>query len=107
MALWHCRIRAVAQTDHSVASRVSEEEKRAALAAVLASESFARSEQLRAFLAFVCEMEIAGRAAELTEYLIGVKALGRPSDYTPAPPVALADSGHFASKRLLEQQPPS
>jgi hypothetical protein len=62
---------------------VSEDEKRAALAAVLASESFARSEQLRAFLSFVCEMEIAGRAAELTEYLIGVKALGRPPDYSP------------------------
>ena len=43
-----------------------EEEKRA----VLASEPFARSEQLRAFLSFVCEMEIAGRAAALSEYLI-------------------------------------
>ena len=64
-------------------SSFSEDEKRAALAAVLASESFARSEQLRAFLSFVCEMEIAGRAAELTEYLIGVKALGRPRDYSP------------------------
>jgi hypothetical protein len=28
-------------------------------------------------------MEIAGRTAELTEYLIGVKALGRPPDYSP------------------------
>src|SRR5579872_4336520 len=64
-------------------SLVSEEQKRATIAAVLASESFARSEQLRAFLSFVCEMEIAGRAAELTEYLIGVKALGRPPDYSP------------------------
>lgn len=64
-------------------SPVSEEQKRAALAAVLASDSFARSEQLRAFLSLVCEMEIAGRTAELTEYLIGVKALGRPPDYSP------------------------
>jgi hypothetical protein len=64
-------------------SSVSEEEKRAALAAVLASDSFVRSEQLRAFLTLVCEMEIAGRAAELTEYLIGVKALGRHPDYSP------------------------
>lgn len=66
-----------------MASSVSVDEKRAALAAVLASESFARSEQLRAFLSFVCEMEMAGRTAELTEYLIGVKALGRPPDYSP------------------------
>lgn len=62
---------------------VSGDQKRAALAAVLASDSFARSEQLRAFLSLVCEMEIAGRTAELTEYVIGVKALGRPPDYSP------------------------
>jgi hypothetical protein len=68
---------------HTDTSPVSEEQKRAALAAILASESFARSEQLRAFLSLVCEMEIAGRTAELTEYLIGVKALGRPPDYSP------------------------
>jgi hypothetical protein len=28
-------------------------------------------------------MESSGRAGELTEYLIGVKALGRPPDYSP------------------------
>jgi hypothetical protein len=70
------------RTDPTISS-ISEDEKRAALAAVLASDSFARSEQLRAFLSLVCEMEIAGRTAELTEYLIGVKALGRPPDYSP------------------------
>ena len=70
------------RTDPTTA-HVSEDEKRAALAVVLASDSFARSEQLRAFLSLVCEMEIAGRTAELTEYLIGVKALGRPADYSP------------------------
>lgn len=32
-------------------------------------------------------MEISGRAAELSEYLVGVNALGRPEDYSP-----LADS---------------
>jgi hypothetical protein len=63
------------------------ENKRAALEAVLASETFARSEQLRAFLRFVCEREMAGQASDLTEYLIGTKALGRPEDFSP-----LADS---------------
>lgn len=72
----------VPHTDPTISS-VSQDEKRAALTAVLASDSFARSEQLRAFLSLVCEMEIAGRTAELTEYLIGVKALGRPPDYSP------------------------
>jgi hypothetical protein len=82
LTVWRCKIKDVPHTDPTT-SPVSEEQKRAALTAVLASESFARSEQLRAFLSLVCEMEIAGRTAELTEYLIGVKALGRPPDYSP------------------------
>ena len=62
---------------------LSSEEKKAALEAALASEAFARSEQLRSFLRFVCEMEMSGRAGEVTEYLIGVQALGRPPDFSP------------------------
>jgi hypothetical protein len=81
-------------------SPVSESEKRAALAAVLASESFARSEQLRAFLSFVCEMEISGRAAALTEYLIGVKALGRPQDYSPLEDSSVRTRAYELRQRL-------
>ena len=81
-------------------SPVSESEKRAALAAVLASESFARSEQLRAFLSFVCEMEISGRSAELTEYLIGVKALGRPQDYSPLEDSSVRTRAYELRQRL-------
>jgi hypothetical protein len=61
------------------------EEKRAALEHALTSKTFSRAEQLRAFLSFVCEAEIEGRAADITEYVIGVKVLGRrPEDYSPA-----------------------
>ncbi len=66
-----------------MASNLTEQEKRSALEAVLASETLSRSEQLRAFLSFICEMEIAGRGGELNEYLIGVEALGRPASYSP------------------------
>jgi hypothetical protein len=59
------------------------EEKQAVLEAVLASQTFARSEKLRAFLRFICEREMAGQTSELTEYLIGTKALGRPEDFSP------------------------
>jgi hypothetical protein len=82
------------------ASPVSENEKRAALAAALASEPFARSEQLRAFLSFVCEMEISGRAGELTEYLIGVKALGRPPDYSPLEDSSVRTRAYELRQRL-------
>src|SRR5688572_12889042 len=60
------------------------EEKRAALAGVLQTASFLRAEQLRNFLRFICEMEMSGRASEITEYLIGVEALGRPPGYSTA-----------------------
>ena len=83
-----------------ITSPVSETEKRAALAAVLAGESFARSEQLRAFLSFVCDMEISGRAAELTEYLIGVKALGRSPDYSPLEDSSVRTRAYELRQRL-------
>jgi hypothetical protein len=66
----------------------SPEEKLQALEAVLKSQTFARSDQLKKFLRYVCEMEQAGRAEEITEYSIGTEALGRPRNYSPA-----ADSG--------------
>lgn len=59
------------------------EEKRAALALALTSHTFARSEQFKGFLKFVCEKAIAGEGDEINEYLIGLEALGRPPDYSP------------------------
>ncbi|HVZ32125.1 MAG TPA: hypothetical protein VG963_06860, partial [Polyangiaceae bacterium] len=62
---------------------ISIEEKRAALSRLLLSRALGRSEQLRAFLRYVCEAEIEGRAGELNEYVLGVSVLGRPTDYSP------------------------
>ena len=59
------------------------EEKRAALERALHSRTFGRSEQLRAFLRFVCEAEIQGHGTDLTEYVIGTEVLGRPEGYSP------------------------
>jgi hypothetical protein len=76
--------------EHSIATggvsgdapEFSAREKQQALEAVLGSETFAHSVQLRSFLRYVCEMEIAGRAGEISEYVIGVGALGRPEGYS-------------------------
>ena len=65
------------------------EEKRAALQEVLQSSPFTRAGQLQSFLRFICEMEIAGRSSELSEYLIGVEALGRPPGYSPSEDAAV------------------
>ena len=63
---------------------ISAEEKRQALARVLESRTFGRSDQLRGFLRYVCEAEFEGRANQLNEYALGVTVLGRPEGYSPA-----------------------
>src|SRR5580765_7905376 len=63
---------------------ISAEEKRQALARVLESRTFGRSDQLRGFLRYVCEAEFEGRANQLNEYALGVSVLGRPEGYSPA-----------------------
>jgi hypothetical protein len=62
----------------------SPEERVQALGEVLESRTFARSEQLKNFLRYVCELEISGRGGEIKEYSIGVEALRRSSSYSPA-----------------------
>ncbi len=63
---------------------ISDEDKRSALARVLDSRTFSRSDQLRAFLRYVCEAELEGRAQQLNEYALGVSVLRRPEGYSPA-----------------------
>src|SRR5215475_3933292 len=81
---------------------VTSEQKQAALDAVLRSSTFARSDQLKSFLKYVCEMEIAGHGHELTEYLIGVEALGRPRQYSPGDDSAVRNRAFALRKKLQE-----
>lgn len=78
------------------------EQKRLALDAVLQSHTFARADQLKSFLRYVCEMEFAGHGQELTEYLIGVEALGRPSNYSPGDDSAVRNRAFALRKKLQE-----
>jgi hypothetical protein len=77
----------------------SAEEKHQTLELVLKSQTFARADQLKRFLRYVCEMEGAGRADEITEYSIATEALGRPRSYSPA-----ADSGVRGRAHDLRQK---
>ncbi len=61
---------------------VGDIEKRAAMEQVLQSTAFLRASQVRNFLRYICEMELAGRASALHEYLIAVEAMGLPSTYS-------------------------
>ncbi len=48
---------------------------------IVASPTFARSERLSAFLTYICDMTLQGRAAELNEQQIGHAVFGRQRDY--------------------------
>ncbi|HMC63182.1 MAG TPA: hypothetical protein VKJ01_28565, partial [Candidatus Solibacter sp.] len=80
----------------------SPEEKHQALAAVLQSQTFARADQLKKFLRYICEMEEAGRAGEISEYLIGIHALGRPADYSPADDSGVRGRAHALRQKLQQ-----
>jgi len=90
----------------------SGEEKRAALERAVHSRTFARAEQLRAFLQFVCEAEINGTTSHLTEHLIGVEVLGRPAKYSPSEDSSVRTRAYELRQKLqklytteLQQEP--
>jgi hypothetical protein len=85
-----------------IGQSLTSEQKRAALEAVLHSQTFARADQLKCFLKYVCEMEMAGRGHELTEYLIGIEALGRPASYSPGDDSAVRTRAFALRKKLQE-----
>ena len=58
--------------------------KRELVQRVVSSEIFRRSPALCAFLLYITDQEILGRADKLKEQTIGVEVLGRKPDYIPA-----------------------
>lgn len=53
------------------------------LARVLASDSFAGATRIRTLLTFLVEEVLSNRRRRLKEYVVGVEALGRSSDFDP------------------------
>ncbi len=64
-------------------SSIAAADIRAELSKVLHSAEFVRRPQLQRFLNFVVEEELAGRGAQLKEYVLGVGVFGRPADFDP------------------------
>lgn len=83
-------------------AEISPVEKRVALERLLKSQTFSRSDQLRRFLQYICEKEIAGRIDEVTEYSIAVEALGRPASYSPADDSSVRTRAHALRQKLQE-----
>jgi hypothetical protein len=68
----------------------------AALARLLESDAFRAAPQLSAFLSFIVESALAGRAGELKGYTIATEALGRPSEFDPqADPIVRVEAGRL------------
>ena len=66
------------------------------------SQTFARADQLKKFLRYICEMEMAGRGEEITEYSIAVDALGRREDYSPAGDSTVRGRAHDLRLKLQQ-----
>src|SRR5579884_480470 len=66
-----------------VAAEITADEVRSELEKVLRSANFSGSPRLSRFLRYVTEETLAGRAATLKEYKLGVEVFGRGEDFDP------------------------
>jgi len=83
-----------------VGPEVGVEEKIRALEEVLRSDTFSRTERLKGLLRFLGEAGIEGRGSDLTEYTIGVMALGRPQEFCPLEDSSVRSRVHELRQRL-------
>jgi hypothetical protein len=69
---------------------------------IIATPAFARSPLLTRFLLYVCERRAEGREEEITEYQIGIHAIGRPTSYSPGEDNIVRNYARLLRKRLEE-----
>ena len=69
---------------------------------IIASAHFSRSAFLTNFLLYVCDRELRGKVKEISEYQIGVHALGRSENYNPATDNIVRTYARMLRKRLDE-----
>ena len=67
---------------------------------IVATPAFSRSPLLTRFLLYVCERKAEGRNDEITEYQIGVHALGRAESYSPGEDNIVRNYARTLRKRL-------
>ena len=75
-------------------------DKRELVQRVIKGKSFSRSPAMRAFLLYVTEHEISGRADQLKEQIIGSEVLGRKPNYDPADDNIVRVRAHELRERL-------
>jgi len=85
-----------------LSEKLRDQELQAALDAVLTSNTFMRSERLKRFLSFVCDLVLAGRGEEINEYLIGIEVFDRQPAYSPSEDSIVRRQAHALRKKLEE-----
>jgi hypothetical protein len=78
------------------------EEQRKALAEVLRSDLFDRSQNLQRLLTYLCEKAMAGERDGLKEYTVAVEALGRPPSFDQKKDSIVRVEIHRLRKRLQQ-----
>lgn len=95
-------IDAITPSNAEILDRPTNQEERAELAAVLATETFKRSPKLSRLLSYLCDKYFTGEGNGLKEYSIAVEVLGRDSEFDPQLDAAVRVDTHYLRKRLKE-----
>jgi hypothetical protein len=83
-------------------SEFSPSEIEAELQAVLRSSAFERSEKLRRFLQFICDLTLRGEGGRINEYLIGAEVFLRGPNYSPSEDSVVRRQAHTLRQKLQE-----
>src|SRR6476620_9243292 len=69
---------------------------------ILSSDAFVHSPQLCRFLRFVVEQEVAGKGAQLKEYILGVQVLRKDESFDPRIDTAVRTEARRLRQKLAE-----
>lgn len=91
-----------AKASASPSGRASQSAEWQLVRRIVASPAFTRSTLLTNFLLYVCDRKLQGHENEITEFQIGVHALGRPANYHPGEDNIVRNYARILRKRLEE-----
>jgi hypothetical protein len=90
----------VTQENLQTSEKVTPDEIQQAIERVMASKHFAHAPMKQKFLRLICDFHLAGRGAELNEYLIGREVFDRDNSYNPATDPIVRVGAHGVREKL-------
>ena len=83
-----------------IVPNISMDEMKLAIDRVMASKHFANAPMKQKFMRLICEFQLAGRGADLNEYLIGREVFDRDNSYNPATDPIVRVAAHGIREKL-------